>query len=135
MSKILLDTDTCIYIINNKPLHVRKKFEKYDIFDIAISSITLSELVFGIEKSRYKEQNKKALKGFLEPLEVLDFGYNQSLVYGKLRAELEKNKNLIGSMDMLIAAHALSLNLSLVTNNEMDFKKVPKLKLQNWLKN
>ncbi len=135
MSKILLDTDTCIYIINNKPLHVRKKFEKYDIFDIAISSITLSELVFGIEKSRYKEQNKKALKGFLEPLEVLDFGYNQSLVYGKLRAELEKNKNLIGSMDMLIAAHALSLNLSLVTNNERDFKKVPKLKLQNWLKN
>lgn len=134
MSKILLDTDTCIYIINNKPLHVRRHFQKYEIGDIAISSITLSELIFGIEKSKYKEENKKALQNFLNPLDILDFGYEESLVYGKLRAKLEKEKNLIGSMDMLIASHALSLGLILVTNNEKDFKRVEGLKVENWVK-
>lgn len=134
MSKILLDTDTCIYIINHKPTNVKNKFECYKIGDIAISCISLSELVFGIEKSRYKEQNTKALQNFIAPLEVLDFGYEQSLIYGKLRANLEKSKNLIGSMDMLIASHALSLDMILVTNNEKDFKKVPNLKIQNWTK-
>lgn len=134
MSKILLDTDTCIYIINHKPTNVKNKFECYKIGDIAISCITLSELVLAIEKSRYKEQNIKALQNFIAPLEVLDFGYEQSLVYGKLRANLEKSKNLIGSMDMLIASHALSLDMILVTNNEKDFKKVPNLKIQNWTK-
>lgn len=133
MSKILLNTDTCIYIISHKPLHVKSRFERYDIGDIAISSMTLSELVFGIEKSKYKEQNAKALQNFLIPLEVLNFGYKQSLVYGKLRAKLEKSKNLIGSMDMLIASHALSLDMVLVTNNERDFKKVPNLKIENWV--
>ncbi|PID47108.1 MAG: VapC toxin family PIN domain ribonuclease [Proteobacteria bacterium] len=134
MPKILLDTDTCIYIINNKPSYVREMFEKYNALDIAISSISLSELIFGIEKSKYKEQNKNALQVFLAPLDVLDFGYEQSIIYGKLRADLEKNQSLIGSMDMLIASHALSLGLILVTNNEKDFKKVPKLKVQNWIK-
>lgn len=133
MSKILLDTDTCIYIINHKPLHIKSRFEQYDVGDIAISSITLSELVFGIEKSKYKEQNSKALQNFLIPLEVLSFGYKQSLVYGKLRANLEKNKNLIDSMEMLIASHALSLDIVLVTNNEKNFKKVPNLKIENWI--
>ncbi len=109
-------------------------FEKYNALDIAISSISLSELIFGIEKSKYKEQNKNALQVFLAPLDVLDFGYEQSIIYGKLRADLEKNQSLIGSMDMLIASHALSLGLILVTNNEKDFKKVPKLKVQNWIK-
>lgn len=134
MSKILLDTDTCIYIINHKPTNVKNKFECYKIGDIAISCISLSELVFAIEKSRYKEQNIKALQNFIAPLEVLDFGYEQSLIYDKLRANLEKSKNLIGSMDILIASHALSLDMILVTNNEKDFKKVPNLKIQNWTK-
>lgn len=134
MSKILLDTDTCIYIINHKPSYVRSRFKLYNIGDIAISSITLSELAFGVEKSRYKEQNTKALQNFLTPLDVLDFGYEQSLVYGKLRATLEKSKNLIGSMDLLIASHALSLDMVLVTNNEKDFKKVPNLNIENWTK-
>ena len=130
--KFLLDTNTCIYIIKKKPINVLKKFESYFIGDIGISSITLAELIFEVEKSLYINQNKKALAEFITPLEIALFDEEASAQYGKIRAELEKKGLSIGSLDFLIAAHALSLDVTLVTNNMREFSRVKKLKLENW---
>lgn len=128
----LLDTNTCIYVIKMKPEAVRRRFESIPIGDIAISSVTLSELQYGIAKSTMPERNQAALDAFLLPLEILPFDDDAARIYGTLRAFLEKKGQPIGSMDMLIAAHALSLDMTLVTNNLREFQRVPKLRLEDW---
>jgi len=130
----LLDTNICIYIINKKPLHLIKKLISCDVSEICISSITLSELEYGVEKSKSPEKNRIALNEFLAPFEILSFDNDAAFHYGKIRAKLEKNGNLIGPLDLLIAAHCLSLNYILVTNNEKEFCRIPELKVQNWIK-
>ena len=130
---IMLDTNMCIYIIKKKPLHIFDKFKTYSIFEIGISSITLSELEYGVEKSIRKEQNRDALIEFLMPLSVVPYDDLAASHYGKIRAYLERRGQLIGPMDMLIAAHARSLAVPLVTNNLSEFKKVHDLRVENWL--
>lgn len=131
--KFLLDTNICIYIIKHSPPSVIKKFQSLIIGDIGISSITLAELEYGVAKSDHKAKNEEALSNFIMPLEVLEFDPMAASVYGKIRAELEKNGNKIGSMDMLIAAHALSMNVILVTNNEKEFVRIKNLQIENWV--
>ena len=133
MIKRLLDTNICIYIIKNKPLQVKKRFQEFKIGELALSTITVSELFYGAYKSKYVEKNLAALESFLLPFEVIDFDYNASINYAKIRASLEKNGNIIGNMDMQIAAIALSLDIPLVTNNIKEFLKVENLKLENWV--
>lgn len=128
----LLDTNICIYLIKRHP-NLEEKFKTLLPGDIGISSVTLAELYYGVEKSQYIERNRHALEKFILPLEVLDFDEGASLQYGKIRALLEKNGTPIGSMDLMIAAHALSLNITLITNNEREFSRVPNLKVENWL--
>jgi tRNA(fMet)-specific endonuclease VapC len=128
----MLDTNICIYVIKNKPSWVKEKFSSLSPIDLCISSITTSELLYGAEKSKYPAKNKEALERFLSPLNIVDYGYKASLAYGKIRTFLEKTGNIIGSMDLLIAAHALSLNVTIITNNEKEFKKVKDLKVENW---
>jgi tRNA(fMet)-specific endonuclease VapC len=128
---ILLDTNTCIYIINNRPSNVLERFNNYKAGEIAISSIAASELAFGVSKSGSK-RNRDALEMFLAPLQILPFDADCLWHYADLRATLEKKGLSIGPMDCLIAAHALSMNGTLVTNNLKEFKRVPKLKLENW---
>lgn len=128
----LLDTNICIYIIKQKPIEVLTRFQGLPPGSIGISSITLSELQFGIGKSSNPNKNQDALDRFLIPLEILDYGFEASVAYGKIRAFLEKSGQPIGPLDTLIAAHALSLRLTLVTNNEKEFQRVPQLKVQNW---
>jgi len=130
----MLDTNVCIYIIKQKPADVIERFKQTDISEISISSITLSELFYGVSKSSKPEQNFMALTQFVAPLEILPFGGEASQFYGDLRAYLEKQGTPIGSLDMLIAAHALSLASTLVTNNEKEFNRVPNLNIENWLK-
>jgi tRNA(fMet)-specific endonuclease VapC len=113
---------------------VLKKFESLSPGDAAISSITLAELYYGIMKSSDPRKNQEALDKFLIPLEILDFEYAATIEYGKIRADLEKKGTPIGSLDMLIASHAKSLNLTLVTNNEKEFERIPDLKIENWTK-
>ena len=132
MSKILLDTNICIYIINNKPEWVKKRFEEFKRGEICICSITVAELFFGVEKSKYKENNLLALKSFIANLEVLDFGINEAIVYSKLRVDLEKRKQLIGAMDMLIASVAIANSLTLITNNTKEFVRILDLNIENW---
>lgn len=131
--KYLLDTSICIYIIKEKPESVIKIFSKIKLGDVAISAITIAELYFGLAKSSKPNENTIALQEFLQPLVTLDFNSDDAVVYGRIRAELEANGQMIGAMDLLIAAIALSRELILVTNNEKEFSRIKDLKLENWI--
>ena len=128
---ILLDTNTCIYIINNRPPKVLDRFNIYKAGEVGISSIAASELAYGVAKSG-SMRNRKALDMFLAPLQILPFDSQCVWFYADLRSALEKNGLPIGPMNTLIAAHALSINGTLVTNNLKEFSRVPQLKLENW---
>jgi tRNA(fMet)-specific endonuclease VapC len=131
--KFLLDTNICIYIIKQKPLEVLHKFNTYQVGDIGISSITVAELEFGVQKTQYPAKNQQALAQFLLPLEIVNFDHAAATIYGDIRARLEKQETPIGSLDTLIAAHALSLQVILITNNIKEFSRVPNLKSENWV--
>jgi tRNA(fMet)-specific endonuclease VapC len=128
----MLDTSICIYIIKRKPGQVIERLRQSRIPEIGISSITLSELEYGAAKSARPEQNKISLLEFLAPLEILSYDDVAAQEYGRIRTYLERQGTPIGSMDMLIAAHVLSLDCTLVTNNEREFSQVPSLKIENW---
>jgi len=133
MIKFMLDTNICIYLIKKKPAGVLSRLETYHPSDIGISVITLSELDFGVENSSNPQKNKLALVEFLSPFEILPFNELAAREYGKIRAELKKKGNLIGSLDMFIAAHAIAENCILVTNNVSEFECISKLKIDNWV--
>jgi tRNA(fMet)-specific endonuclease VapC len=118
--------------MNEKPPEVIQKFGKQTIGDIGISSITVSELQYGVSKSRFKKENLKRLEEFLTPFQVLSYDQHASKHYGEIRSELEAKGLIIGPLDLLIAAHALSEQLVLVTNNEKEFNRIPSLKIENW---
>jgi len=130
--KYMLDTNICIYIIKEKPKKVINKFHTLDVGDICISSITLAELEYGVEKSQYTERNRLALAGFLSSIEILFFSDKAAKSYGRIRANLERQGNIIGAYDLMIGAHALSENLILVTNNTKEFQRINNLSLENW---
>jgi tRNA(fMet)-specific endonuclease VapC len=132
--RYILDTDICIYIIKKKPEQVLKKLAKLASTDIAISTVTLSELIYGAEKSQHKEKNLEALTGFLVPIDILPWDESAAKSTGEIRAVLEKSGKVIGPYDLQIAGQALSLNLTLVTNNEKEFSRVKGLKIENWAK-
>jgi len=131
--KLMLDTNICIYIIKQQPAAVLKRFLEYQIGDIGISSITLSELRYGVAKSTHQEKNAKALDEFITPLEVVSFDEEAAHFYGEIRAALEKAGTPIGAMDMLIAAHAVSLGIPLVTNNTREFARITSLNVIDWI--
>ena len=131
----MLDTNICIYLIKNKPIEVKEKFNAYEVGEICISSITVSELYYGVYKSQMVEKNLRALALFLAPLNIVDYNEKASIEYGKIRATLESTGKVIGSLDMLIAAHAVSLGVILVSNNTKEFERVDGLRLENWVGN
>ena len=122
----LLDTNICIYIIKQKPPKVLARFRALVPSDIG------AELEYGVCKSQQQEKNRNALIQFLVPLETVEFDQNAATVYGSIRSELENRGLVIGSMDMLIAAHALSLGVTLVSNNVREFLRISSLFLENW---
>lgn len=130
--KVMLDTNICIYLIKQQPPSVIERFLSQPVKEIGISSITAAELTYGVSKSRYVSKNRRALEQFLGPLEIAQFDQAAAWSYGHLRAQLEAKGTPIGSMDMLIAAHALSLGVRLVSNNLREFRRVPGLRLENW---
>jgi len=129
----MLDTNICVYLIKHNPVQVRAQFEKRQPGDISLSSVVLAELMYGISKSQYKERNLAALEMFLIPLEVMPFDEHATGIYGDIRADLERSGQVIGGNDLFIAAHALALNATLVSNNLKEFARVPGLKLENWV--
>ena len=128
---ILLDTHICIYIINAKPPAVLARFRDYQLGEIGLSSVVAAELAFGVAKSG-SLRNEAALKLFLAPLQILPFDEGAAWAYGKLRADLERHGQSIGALDTLIAAHAVSLDAILVTNNTREFSRIENLRLENW---
>ena len=131
--KFLIDTNICIYIMNNHPPEVLPKFKSIGVGKVGISSITVSELHYGACKSNHIKKNIKRLDEFLSPFEILSYDENVSKYYGKIRSQLEKQGNIIGPLDMLIAAHALSNNLILITNNVKEFMQIKFLRVENWV--
>lgn len=132
--KLMLDTNTCIALIKRKPVHALQKFSEYQVGDIGISVVTLAELRYGVSKSQHQAKNQAALEEFMLPLEVAAFDERATGVYGVLRAALEKQGTPIGPLDTMIAAHALSLGVALVTNNTREFNRVSKLTVVDWIK-
>jgi len=131
--KYLIDTNICIYIMNKRPIGIIHKFKQFDVGDIGVSTITVSELEYGVAKSKNRRLNEQRVEEFLSPLEILPYDEIAASIYGDIRLQLEKCGESIGPLDLLIAAHSLSRNLVLISNNEKEFKRVKKMKVENWI--
>lgn len=130
----MLDTNIISYLIKNRDFALIETFEKVSArHTVSVSSITIAELFYGVKKKDSKKL-EVAIEELLHPLETYDFDTNAAFHYGTLRVQLESAGDVIGSHDMLIAAHAQSLDATLVTNNLSEFEKVNNLKLENWVK-
>jgi len=129
----LLDTDICIYIIRNNPVKVIEKVKGLLPHQIKLSAVSVAELEYGVAKSNKREQNRIALLNFASSFDILPFTENDAEYYGQIRAFLEKAGKIIVPYDMQIAAQALSNNLILVSNNIREFKRIPDIKLENWV--
>lgn len=132
MLKYMLDTNICIFTIKHKPSHVRETFNQHSD-QLCISTVTLMELVYGAEKSASPEKNLSVIEGFAARLEVLDYDPGAAYHSGELRSELAKAGTPIGPYDQMIAGHARSRGLILVTNNLQEFNRVPGLRVEDWL--
>ena len=131
MLKYMLDTNIVIYTIKNRPAKLRKLFKKHS-GQTCISTVTLGELIYGAEKSTQPEKNLADIEGFAARIDISDFNPSAAAHFGQLRAELTKKGKPIGPYDLMIAGHARSLGLILVTNNLKEFKRVPGLRVDNW---
>lgn len=131
--RFMLDTNIIAYAKNNRPESVLQRLMQYQPEDLYISAITLAELEFGVCKSSRPDQNRLALLLFLSRIAVLPFDAEAAREYGDIRADLTRKGTLIGANDLLIAAHARSLGLTLITNNTREFDRVENLRLENWV--
>jgi tRNA(fMet)-specific endonuclease VapC len=129
----MLDTNICIYIINQKPVSYLKSLDRFEQnSSLTISSIVLAELQYGVSNSFHKEQNQINLDVFLNKIDVIPFSAKCAFYYGEIRSKLKKEGIIIGNNDLLIASHALAERAILVTNNIGEFKRIPELQLENW---
>lgn len=128
----LLDTSTCIFIINKKPVHVLEKLRSIIDQSIYLSSITVAELQFGVYNSQHIEKNRVSLTEFLALFQIIDFDDIDAEYFGVIRSQLKKEGKLIGPYDMLIAAQAVARDLILVTNNKDEFIRIKNLKIEDW---
>ncbi|MBB3102321.1 type II toxin-antitoxin system tRNA(fMet)-specific endonuclease VapC [Azomonas macrocytogenes] len=132
MLKYLLDTNICIFTLKNRPQQVREAFKRHH-GQMCISTVTLMELIYGAEKSASPERNLADIEGFAARLEVLTYDQAAAAHTGQLRAELARAGTPIGPYDQMIAGHARSLGLILITHNTREFERVPGLRIENWV--
>ncbi len=132
MIKYMLDTNICIFTMNNKPQQVKEAFIRH-YGQLCISTVTLMELIYGAEKSGSPQRNLGVIEGFAARLQVLDYDNSAAEHTGQLRAELAKTGKAIGPYDQMIAGHARSQGLILVTNNIREFERVPGLRIEDWI--
>jgi tRNA(fMet)-specific endonuclease VapC len=133
-TRYMLDTDMCIYIAKHRPPEVRARFERLKPGQLIMSAITYGELCYGASKSSQQASALAQLRELVQDVPVAELDSRASEAYGEIRAALEKEGRLIGNNDLWIGAHALALNLTLATNNEREFKRIPGLSLENWTK-
>ena len=132
--RYLLDTNICIYLIKRRLSEVLERFRQHSPQDVAISTITLFELQYGVEKSQYRERSEDALAKFLRPLNLINLDRSSAIEAATIRAQLERKGMPIGPYDLLIAGLARSLDMTLVTNNIKEFERIVGLHLENWVK-
>jgi tRNA(fMet)-specific endonuclease VapC len=130
----LLDSNICVFLIRNKSQTVLQRFRQHPVGEIGISAVTLAELHYGADKSRAPDANHAALDAFLAPLNILVFDAEAASHYGKICTDLEVRGLPIGPLNTMIAAHAQSLGVTLVTNNVSEFSRVPGLTIEDWAK-
>ncbi len=130
--RYLLDTNVCVDYLNGRYPSVTERLHRCRPIDVCSSAIVAAELRYGAEKSGRRRQNHVRLDQFLAEIAVVDFDAEASILYGRVRAALERDGTLIGPNDMLIAAHALSLRLTLVTDNVKEFSRIRGMRLENW---
>lgn len=129
----LLDTNTCIYFLNRASEGIAKRFKELSPAQIKLPSITVAELYYGAEKSKFKAKNRERVKRFVSTFEIVSFDEKACVAYAKIRHSLEKSGTSVGPMDLLIASIGLAHNFTVVTNNIKEFKRVKGLKIENWL--
>ncbi len=132
MLKYMLDTNIAIYVIKRRPIEMLEIFNQHT-GQICISSITLAELLHGVEKSKFIEKNRNNVENFISRLEVMDYGNKAAAHYGDIRADLELKGMTIGVNDLHIAGHARSEGLIVVSNNVREFERVSGLRVENWV--
>ena len=132
MLRYMLDTDICSYVMKRSNDLLLRRLQKVPVSDVCVSVITKSELLYGVEVSPRRQQDEAALNAYLSYVEVLEFPDKASSHYAQIRAHLKKSGTMIGGNDLLIAAHARSLGLTLVTHNTREFGQVPKLAMEDW---
>jgi len=133
MKLYMLDTDTCSYIIRERPIGVLEHFRKLAMEQVCISTVTYAELLYGVERSSSKRINRPIIDDFVQHLDVIEWDNAAAEQYGKIRTDLEASGKPIGAMDMMIAAHAKSIKAVLVTNNQKHFARIKGLKVENWV--
>jgi len=131
--RYLLDTNICIYLIKRRPPEVLEQFRQHSPQDVAICTITLFELQYGIEKSQYQQRSENALTKFLLPLDLINLDRSAAIEAAAIRAQLERKGIPIGPYDLLIAGLARSRDMTLVTNNTNEFERIVDLHLENWV--
>lgn len=131
--RFMLDTNICIYIAKNHPKNVLQKFQKLSVGEVGMSTITYGELMFGCQKSKYTKKTKAMIKQLASLVPVLPIPIEAGEVYGEIRSKLKAVGKPIGNNDLWIAAHAISMNLTFVSNNLKEFARIKKLKLENWI--
>lgn len=131
MPRYMLDTNMCIYLMKNQPEQVAKHFDKCYVGDVVMSAITFAELEYGVKASENPERESRNLKALTDDIPVVPFDIVAGSAYGTVRYATREIKK--DHLDKLIAAHAISLKVVLVTNNEKDFKRYPGMKLENWI--
>jgi tRNA(fMet)-specific endonuclease VapC len=132
--RYLLDTDTFVYIRRGRPVQARARFDRLQLGEAVLSVIAYGELAYGIEKKDVGPEPWRVLEELIQIIPVIPLPTEAANVYGSIRATLAKRGEVIGSNDLWIAAHAKMMNLILVTNNEQEFRRVPGLKIENWIK-
>jgi tRNA(fMet)-specific endonuclease VapC len=134
MLQYLLDTNICIYIAKQKPISVLQKFEQLVVGEVAMSTVTYGELLYGAQKSQHPQQAMKVLTELTGLIPALPIPVDAGKIYGEIRSKLEKKGTIVGNNDLWIASHALALGVALITNNEKEFRRIPHLKVENWVK-
>ncbi len=128
----MLDTDLCIYVINERDPRLQTKFNSH-LGRLYVSSVSVAELEYGVQKSKARARNRRVLAEFLDYLNVVSFDAHAAAAYGYARAQLDESGMPVGPIDCFIAAHATSLDMTLVTNNDDEFHRFPGLRVENWL--
>ena len=130
----MLDTDTCAFIARQKNPKVTDRFRRHRKGDLAMSVVTYGELRVGAEKSNRYPDSLTSLEIFIQAVSVIPMDPEVASFYGKVRSDLERRGKIIGANDLWIASHCLQLGLTLVTNNEREFRRIPNLPIENWTK-